>query len=73
MKTTSQNPEAFESTYALIIRSEEKERGIAETLVYMLLMMSTVFAIAQFGQHPFAVPTVLSSPTVNASEGQRRV
>ena len=73
MKANSRNPATFESTYALIIRSEERKRGIAETLVYMLLMMSTVFAIAQFGQQPFAIPTVVSSPTVNATERQRGV
>ncbi len=35
MKTTYTNPEAFESTYALLVRSEEKQR--VETLIYTLL------------------------------------
>jgi hypothetical protein len=44
MKTNSS--EAFESTYALLVRSEEKQR--VETLVYALLIASSLFAIAQF-------------------------
>ena len=32
MKTTSTNPETFESTYALLVRSEEKQRSRFETL-----------------------------------------
>ncbi len=45
MKTISTNPEAFESTYALLVRSEEKQR--VETLIYTLLIVSTIFAVLQ--------------------------
>lgn len=46
------------STYALLVRSEEKERGLFETIVYGLLVLSTVIGIWQFAHvripSPFA-------------------
>ena len=46
----------FESTYALLVRSEEKGRGILETVLYAILILSVVFSIAQFAQHSVKVP-----------------
>ena len=37
-----------QSTYALLVSSEEKGRGIMETLVYALCILSAVAAIWQF-------------------------
>jgi len=56
MKTISHNPEAFESTYALLVRSEEKQRSRFEMLVYTLLIVSTLFAVAQFGHQAAMMP-----------------
>jgi hypothetical protein len=36
------------STYALLAQSEEKERGLFETFVYGLLVLSAVVGIWQF-------------------------
>jgi hypothetical protein len=58
MKTISTNPEAFESTYALLVRSEEKQRF--ETLVYALLIASTTFAVAQFGRQAAMMPSSIA-------------
>jgi hypothetical protein len=58
MKTISTNPEAFESTYALLVRSEEKQR--IETLVYALLIASTTFAVAQFGRQAAMMPSSIA-------------
>ncbi len=55
MKTISTNPEAFESTYALLVRSEEKQR--VETLIYTLLIVSTIFAVLQFGRQAAMMPS----------------
>ncbi len=49
--------EEFESTYALLVRSEEKERSISETVIYLLLILSVVFSIWQVAQQPFRLPT----------------
>ena len=48
----------FESTYALLVRSEEKGRGVLEILVYAVFILSVVFSIWQFAQ----TPVKLSAP-----------
>src|SRR5438552_9835045 len=57
MKTTSTNPEIFESTYALLVRSEEKQRSRFESLVYTVLAVSTIFAVLQFGREAAMMPS----------------
>jgi len=46
----------FESTYALLVRSEEKSRTVFETLVYAILILSAVFSIWQFAHLSVAFP-----------------
>lgn len=38
----------FESNYAMLVRSEEKGRGILEILVYAVFALSIVLSICQF-------------------------
>ena len=57
MKTISTNSEEFESTYALLMRSEEKQRSRFETLVYTLLIVSATFAVLQFGRQATMMPS----------------
>ena len=45
-----------ESTYALLVRSEEKERSVLETVIYALFILSAVAAIFQFAQQPMVAP-----------------
>ncbi len=74
MKPETTTPEEFESTYALILRSDEKERNVSETVIYLLLILSTVFSIWEVAQQPFQVPTNLiirSAPVAQAADGQR--
>lgn len=54
MNTTT--PTLPQSTYSLLVRSEEKELNLSETAVYMLLIVSTAFSIWQFAHQPFTVP-----------------
>ena len=58
MKPIPTNPQTFESTYALLMRSEEKQRSRFETLVYTALVVSTLFAISQFGREAVAMPSI---------------
>jgi hypothetical protein len=58
MKTQTHS-EGFESTYALIMRSEEKERGLFEGAVYFAVVLSALFSIWQVAQQP-APPTLTS-------------
>jgi hypothetical protein len=46
----------FESTYALLVRSEEKGRGVLETLVYAIFILCVVLSIWQFAQSPTKIP-----------------
>lgn len=60
MKANATNPEIFESTYALIMRSEEKQRTRFEILVYTILIASTTFAVAQFGHQATLMPSSIT-------------
>jgi hypothetical protein len=46
----------FESTYALLVRSEEKTRNIVETVLYIAFILSAVFSIWEFAKHPVKIP-----------------
>jgi hypothetical protein len=70
-----------ESTYALLVRSEEKERTVLETAVVILCALSAIAAIWQFAQQPIvlprdAVPTIAqvtpisSTPCLHAPESR---
>ena len=65
MKTISTNPEAFESTYALLVRSEEKQH--VETLIYTLLIVSTIFAVLQFGRQAAMMPSNIAHVSTTAT------
>ena len=45
----------FESNYALLVRSEEKGRGVLEILVYAIFFLSVVSSIWQFAQTPLKI------------------
>jgi hypothetical protein len=45
-----------ESTYALLIRSEEKSRNIIEIAICPILILGAVIAIWQFAQQPVNIP-----------------
>ena len=53
-----------ESTYALLVRSEERGRSAAEAVAYTIFVLSAVFAIWQFIQHPVTIPAAGLQPTV---------
>ena len=50
--TPHTTPVHEESIYQLLIRSEEKERGLLEAIVYLLLVIATMTTIWQFGREP---------------------
>jgi hypothetical protein len=45
-----------QSTYGLLVRSEDKGRGIMETVVYALFGLSAIISIWQFGAQPSPLP-----------------
>ena len=48
----------LESTYALLVRSEEKGRGVLETVLYVAFILSAVLLIWQFAQSTVSVQAV---------------
>jgi hypothetical protein len=51
-----------QSTYRLLVRSEEKGRGIMETVVYALLGLSAIISIWQFVEQPNRLPIDAPAP-----------
>jgi hypothetical protein len=54
----------FESTYGMLVRSEEKGRGILEILVFAAFILSVVFSIWQFAETPLNIPASGTNPCV---------
>ena len=57
-----------ESTYALLVRSEERSRGILETVLYAFFILSAIVSIWQFAQQPVLISAhgLTSHATVTA-------
>ena len=55
-KTAGQPDNQHKSTYALLIRSEEKSRNVFEVIIYPLLILGPLIAIWQFAQQPVNIP-----------------
>jgi hypothetical protein len=62
-----------ESTYALLVRSEEKSRSVLETIAYVVFILSVFVAMWEFVHHPVKIPAsgiecvVCQSATVPAN------
>jgi hypothetical protein len=55
-----------QSTYALLVRSEEKSRGALETVLYSTCILSVVIAIWQFAHQPINLPAKPMDPSIAA-------
>jgi hypothetical protein len=71
MNAISTGSETFESTYALIVRSEEKQLSRFETLVYTVLIVSTIFAVLQFGRQAAMMPSSIAHVPMTISADAR--
>lgn len=58
------NSPTFESTYAMLVRSEEKERSLTETAVYLLLIMSMIFCMWEVAEMRVTIPENLTAKPV---------
>ena len=56
MKTNKQQTSAKESTYSMLVGCNEKKRGYLETILYAVVMISVIVAIAQFSLQPDRLP-----------------
>ena len=68
MKKNTLSAEGFESTYALLVRSEDKERGIFEGAVYVVFILSAIFSIWQVAHQPIVVPTSIAVQTASIAQ-----
>jgi hypothetical protein len=64
MQHNTLSAEGFESTYALLVRSEEKERSMFEGAAYLVFILSAVFSIWQVAQQPVELP---KSPVIHTT------
>lgn len=71
MKNTTLSAKGCESTYALLVRSEEKERNLFEGAVYLVLILSAVFSIWQ-AAHQRAMSAPLSTSITQPADTTRR-
>jgi hypothetical protein len=56
-----------DTTYAMLVQSEEKGRSIMETAVYALLGLSAILSILQFVQQPERMPATLTTQAYEIS------
>ncbi len=71
MKTNILTADSFESTYALLVRSEEKERDLFESIAYLVLILSAVFSICYMVQQPVSAATHAAASRQNSEICQR--
>lgn len=62
-RTTTMKTQTFESTYAMLLRSDEKERSVSETAVYLLLIVAMAFSVWQAAHQRVTVPNSLGAPS----------
>ena len=65
MKTNQTNNEIRPSTYTLLVRSEEKVRGLFETIIYGIFILSAFAAISDFVLQPIDLPLATLPPTAS--------
>ena len=56
MKNKNNPAQGFESTYTLLVRSEENDRGALENVAYFVLILSVVFSLWQAASQPVTIP-----------------
>jgi hypothetical protein len=62
IENSNQSDNELESTYALLVRSEEKNRNLLEMTIYPLLIAAGLIAISQFAQQAMGIPATGIKP-----------
>ena len=69
---TNQSSNQVRSTYSMLIRSEEKQKNVFETIACSLFILSAIAAIVQFASQPVTIPfqsvQTASTPQVQVVE-----
>jgi hypothetical protein len=70
MKTSPTNNEIHESTYALLMRSENEKSSLLEVIAYVLFILSVVAAIWQFAHQPVDLPLATTPARASAPQAE---
>ena len=65
--TTQTIPMKTQSTYSLLVKSQETGRSLFEGAVYATVVLSTVIAILQFAMQSVTVPASLGASSTSAT------
>ena len=68
--TIDQPEDQHESTYALLVRSEEKSRNLLEMVIYPLLITGVIIAIWQFMLQPINLPSLDTKAALSVTNEQ---
>ena len=68
MKNTNIDRHTESTTYAVLVRSEQEERSVAEGVVYLLFILCAVFSIWMVANQPITLP--VDAATQRASIAQ---
>jgi hypothetical protein len=69
--TIDQLQDRHESTYALLVRSEEKSRNLLEMVIYPLLIIGAIIAIGQFVLQPMNLPSLDTKAALRVTSGEK--
>ena len=72
MKQEILSADGFESTYALLLRSEDKERNMFEGPAYLAFILSAIFSIGLAVQQPVNLPKSIHTTMERSIETQQR-
>lgn len=65
--TVTQKNMKTESTYSLLVRSEEKQLSIFENVIYALIVLCAAFSMWQFVHHPVTIPAHRSAAAITTA------
>ncbi|MBA3883306.1 MAG: hypothetical protein H0X73_11470 [Chthoniobacterales bacterium] len=68
MKHSIINSRHEENTYALLIRSGDKEQSISETVIYLLLIVCALFSMWFAAHQPVRMPVGTAIHTASAAK-----
>jgi hypothetical protein len=67
--TIDESEDKHESTYALLMRSEEKSRNLLELVIYPALIVVAMMAILQFALQPAELPRTEATIGISNTSG----
>ncbi len=70
MKDTIIKSPEHETTYALLMRSEDKEQSVSENVVYMVLILSAMFSVWFAANQPVRLPVSAVSHSVSIAQAK---